>query len=355
MALSRNIGHAGCAVISSALDTEAGRQVMASWEVLVAANWIMDGRRWYKAHYSMLDLEMQRCEAPGGGRDYSWEIHALRSDAGHTSDAKAHVAQVSSTFKHVDIDVGETFSDVDIELIANRSKYAYACILKLPHKCGATEVRAMTLEQAKFIGVQPWSNDDYYDHRDWNGMHLKFFLFVSDQGGDTKGTHPIIEQEIRDMPNVLYVRDWCCRHESALIQGKVLKRMEDGAWWRIITKTVNTWRQVNGVTKMLAALANKATPGHNVAARVWKRFPPRPLRGRWGAVRAASEHINDCAFHLMCGSRAKFVDVFKDSFVFKPVRVGGEAQLRRGRPRRSGNVQRHVQPMGARSSRGLEL
>ena len=144
----------------------------------------------------------------------------------------------------------------------------------MPDKCDAMAIRAMMARQMDAAGMKVWGEDMCHQQ----DSHVTVFLFVSDQGGDTKGTDPIMEREFPEMPRAMYVRDWCGRHESALVQGKMLKHMENGRWWSVLAKVVNTWRQTNGVKRMIAILEEGM--GGEKAAPLWHRCPPRPLRGR---------------------------------------------------------------------------
>ena len=129
-------------------------------------------------------------------------------------------------------------------------------------------------------------------------MHLKVFLMVTDQGGDQQGREKIMSSEVAKMPHVLLFHSWCFKHQNALCTGKKLKRCQKGLMWWTMAKTVNTVRSVGGPKKFVAAatyvLVDAQDHGcHDFdhAPTVFRRVPPRPLKGRWQAAWATAHYL----------------------------------------------------------------
>merc|ERR1712079_748385 len=112
--------------------------------------------------------------------------------------------------------------------------------------CGGVEQRALYWKQLQLAGVRMWNADDIHDDphvaTDQARIHIKVYLFISDQGPDQTGNDKLMHGEVSAMPLVLLFRQWCMRHNAHLMSKKGLARLKHGLYWRDLAKIVNSWR-----------------------------------------------------------------------------------------------------------------
>ncbi len=140
------------------------------------------------------------------------------------------------------------------------------------HCTGAT-VRAMLLRQCTTLGMRGWNTS--YPLMDFEAtsrhVHIAAYVFTADQGGDEQGSHTIPSNELLDIPNVLYFRQWCLQHQGQLETKALLRRLGED-FWKSLSSICYTCRAnhaeiVNGF---------RATYGDAVANKCWPKLVPRP-------------------------------------------------------------------------------
>ena len=117
-------------------------------------------------------------------------------------------------------------------------------------------------------------------------IHLKILFVGTDQGGDQTGRDGIMEYETDTMPFVIYWNHYCWRHQNALSTKGQLKRLHNGNFWRALAKTINTWRNPGGPTK-LKRIYDQNHPDGGRASVLLKSVPPKARRRskRSGTIR----------------------------------------------------------------------
>jgi len=237
------------------------------------------------------------------------EVHGIRGDATNTAvhmNTKVHVCEVSSIFNFGDV---KTLDPNPPDIPASTEwMRMWSTLEHVPTPCNDVGSRALFRKQGEVLGLK-WYNE--FDQRLEPDIacykHLKVFVFGTDQGGDQVGCHNVMENETRTMPNVIYIRSWCCRHQNQLCTGKQLKRLQKGLTWRTLAKAINTWRQQGGAKKMLTSYADAFTMDR--AREVLRSVPTRPIKGRWGAVWKSAKYFLECGWNeLALAFGRAFVD-----------------------------------------------
>ena len=116
-------------------------------------------------------------------------------------------------------------------------------------------------------------------------IHLKILFVGTDQGGDQTGRDGIMEYETDTMPFVIYWNHYCWRHQNALSTKGQLKRLHNGNFWRALAKTINTWRNPGGPTK-LKRIYDQNHPDGGRASVLLKSVPPKALKEKWNYTHA---------------------------------------------------------------------
>jgi len=122
-------------------------------------------------------------------------------------------------------------------------------------------------------------------------------FFATDNGGDQNGADTLMDAETRPMPLVIYLRQWCIRHQNQLCSGKQLKRLLQGLVWRTAAKAINTWRASSGPKKMFDAYAALTTI--DAAKATVKSVPQRPMKGRWGYTWHTAQYMLRAGYRLL--------------------------------------------------------
>ena len=110
-------------------------------------------------------------------------------------------------------------------------------------------------------------------------VHLSWFLFGTDAGGDMQGSKTVYFFETADDLFTLCVWPFCLCHQAHLMVERQLKRCGQ---FSVLAKRTNVWRAhgtppklFNNITTLYDAKTAKKVAGN---------LPPRPLKGRWGSV-----------------------------------------------------------------------
>lgn len=132
---------------------------------------------------------------------------------------------------------------------------------------------------------------------------------VTDDGPDQKGCSKLLIDKIKasgtgssanipvpgqpdqpsDQPSlnpILYFRYKCMLHQLHLVVSKQLQRLN--GHYTSVAKIVNVWRSVGIPFKIHQLYQQKF--GQD-AAKVVRRLPPRPLKGRWGSIASAEGYL----------------------------------------------------------------
>eukprot|EP00969_Alexandrium_andersonii_P204005 9014135-Alexandrium_andersonii.AAC.1 len=87
----------------------------------------------------------------------------------------------------------------------------YGDVLQVPEHCGAEEQRCLLLRQLSGTGVRTWCCDPVVLDTPFR-THIRIYIFVTDQGGDQKGAHSLLEPEVANVPGAWMLRQWCLQH-----------------------------------------------------------------------------------------------------------------------------------------------
>ena len=111
--------------------------------------------------------------------------------------------------------------------------------------CSCTRQRALVCAHGKQMQVCFRSGNG-------NGscFHVRLFLMATDQGGDQRGAHRLIECELAQRGDgfTVMLRQWCVEHIIHLIVKKQLAQTP--RCWSIVAMTVNTRRTGGNVSKL---------------------------------------------------------------------------------------------------------
>ena len=225
------------------------RCVLSRWERLLSCSLLLQTRDLYAAHYEYL----RAMDVPGARevqcdvqdprfKCFSYEIHTIRGDGTNTAvgTAKAHTAEIRSTFHHL-TDVSGEGEDEDEGgvYIPNTKRTHWADLAKIPDNCDGAMMRAIYLKQILGTGLRDWLDESLWyapqrlSTRDNvpQQVHIRWFVFGSDQGPDEKKCDKLIGMDVADLLLTLKVRAWCLKHILNLITKRQLVRLDK---WRYI-------------------------------------------------------------------------------------------------------------------------
>ncbi len=115
-------------------------------------------------------------------------------------------------------------------------------------------------------------------------------MFNTDNGGDQVGCHNAVLTDTMYNLSSWYVRQWCILHQLALMVKSQLGAMSKH--FGNIAKFIHVWRSPHTALKLRAAWEEKISPER--AQIVCKKLPPKPLKGRWGAISLSEAHVLSC-------------------------------------------------------------
>ena len=323
--MKRNHGNGSAAMLLLAVEVPFQRNTVHRWEKTLADALLSMSRCWYAEHYDYLRKLRQffherheRAVSSGEAMDdrfaLSYEIHTVRGDATNAAvahDHKAHVCQLSSVFVYGLVDdllgdddppagaaepgaVAPQGQQDDIPYLPQVSSYKtiYPDVAKVPHSCGALEQRAMYLKQLRAAGVETWVDghggvdaadvaysEHFEDGRRWrisagcsldSYVHLKVWLFASDQGTDQVACSEIMAREVNDKLLEWMIHQYCLEHVNHLMVKRQLARLSSsgnplrkdldqlGGYWSITAKVINTWRAHGNAARLREAYSRRA-------------------------------------------------------------------------------------------------
>ena len=171
----------------------------------------------------------------GGAKAFSYEVHCIRGDGTNTNAAmgtKAHTCEIRSLFHHLPLrrehrgghaanGDADDHDDLDLELPEKRLHCVWADVAKIPVTCQGEDVRAMYMKQCASVGLPDWAQTPTWSlPMAWppasqelpDYIHIRVWVFASDQGGDQKGADKLIDGDVQDSALCFKLRAWCVRH-----------------------------------------------------------------------------------------------------------------------------------------------
>ena len=254
MALMRNSAHVGTLGLVKMLQLPVSRQTVERWERLLATNLLIQSRLFYKHVYDTAMIQHDGC----GAEAFSWELHNVRADATNSSvglhSLKAFVCVIDSRCR-----------DIHGSCVQHS---VYPDLQQQPVHCYGHTVRSMLLKQLQSAGLSAWSDQ-------WpqsaHGLHIKWYLFSSDQGGDQTSSHSLIQADVEDIELTWYSRVWCLDHVDHLIAGVNLQRFF--SYWCSLATFVNVCRAPGNGFRIKLAWHEMFGADSGVTA--MKKLPPR--------------------------------------------------------------------------------
>ncbi len=117
--------------------------------------------------------------------------------------------------------------------------------------------------------------------------HVSVYTISTDAGPDEAKFGQLVDVELSPHLLCWVIRLFCLQHQIHLIVLKQLVRLGD--YWSKLATAVNTWRSPHTTARLHAVWSRLHGPQR--AKAVFRRLPPRPLRGRWGCVSACEDHF----------------------------------------------------------------
>jgi hypothetical protein len=151
-------------------------------------------------------------------------------------------------------------------------------------------------------------------------FHIQIYFFASDQGGDQKGCDTQLDIDFAYQLLVWKFRQWCVLHTCNLMTSKQLRRTSGGKHFAKVAKTINVIRFTGNLQRIYSSFS--VLFGKSWADRALRKFPPRPLRIRWGSL------TNSQSWLLQCG-HPQLGDAMFDAFVTVPTAEGPERKPRK--------------------------
>lgn len=215
------------------LPYKVSRYIVTRWERILASTFMVLSRSFLDEHYHYIDTLADFAETHPDRSFFSYEIHAVAGDSTNTSVAlssKAHIMKVHSLFHHAaDQEFGPSPPHLSWTIFPDP--------LPVPLSCGAIEQRCMFFKQLLAAGVRPWTQQFVLPD---NFLHLRVFVWSTDQGGDQKGAEKLMQADALPNSNTLMFRQWCLLHEIALCVKTQLTTL--GTYWSMLAKLINVWR-----------------------------------------------------------------------------------------------------------------
>lgn len=205
-AMKRNFGHTGCAAMLRTYERAGNWGVVSGWERVLSCALRLQARDVYAAHYEYL-----RAMGVPGAREVqcdvqnprsiclSYESHTIRGDGTNAAvgTAKAHTAEIRSTFHHLAIVSGEGENEDEGGVyIPDTNRTYWADLAHIPDNIDGAMMRSIYLKQIKGTGLRDWIDESlwYAPQRLSTStsdnvpqqVHIRWFVFGSDQRPDEK-------------------------------------------------------------------------------------------------------------------------------------------------------------------------
>jgi hypothetical protein len=113
-----------------------------------------------------------------------------------------------------------------------------------------------------------------------SAVHITVYMSTTDSGPDEVAATKQVEKLCSANLFCWVIRQYCVMHQLHLSVLKLLAKM--GSHWSDLSKCVNCWRSPHASGRLYQAW--KEIAGDAQAEAVFRRLPPRPLKGRWGSV-----------------------------------------------------------------------
>ena len=367
LALKRCRGYMSTSDATDTFELPCSRQTVAWWETALAANLVLASRSFYEGS----DTAIRQAHAHAAERRSlvsSWEVHRIIGDATNCTAARklkaayprkseivsialrvkvfaflgqAHVLHISSRYRigiphespHDDTDdadpesAGPGAPGPDAVDTDSWGRDIMPDLALVPPKCGGLEARALYFRQMASVGAPIWlcaarvGGGSGGSGWDAGAGHIRVMLFVSDAGSDQRECAELIEIETVGDPLMLVLRQFCALHQLHLVVKKTLEK--DPTYLRKLATLCNTWRAAGNTFNIFQAW--KEVISEPEARHKAFRLPPRPLKGRWGAIVGCEKYFLACG---MDDTRSVFQNVFGEASASAP----------RRRRRRKGNA-----------------
>ena len=307
LAIKKNKGHGSQLSASDQFEVGVTRQCVSLWEIKLAANLLLGSRAHYAeaTEFFKAAHEQSNMEHPCT----SWVMHHILGDATNctaTKGLKAHVVVVTSRISSLGAFDEGASPAATLDDLESSEHTVWPDLQSVPPSCKAAEQRALYLRQICCAGVPSWLEDDPMPVPE-HDVHLRVYLLGSDAASEQKAAGLLIRGEVAAKHNVVFIHGFCVFHQLHLIVEKSLKLGKDRYWAKLAT-FVNVWRAAGSQFKIFSAW--KQAFGEGRATVAAKTLPPRPLKGRWGAV-------HDTETYCLRAGKPETETVFHDVFAKK--------------------------------------
>ena len=130
---------------------------------------------------------------------------------------------------------------------------------------------------------------------------LSLYTFGIDAGPDNVGMLQHIVNDVCEAPHVAVHACFCMHHQCHLVVKDLLCVVETWSWghalsrgrhryWPSVAAVANVWRST-GMPARLRAAALEEYESEPLVAKLFRKLPGRPLRGRWGSIAAVEERL----------------------------------------------------------------
>ena len=281
------------------LESRVGAACLGTCERLLAANIKARTLQWYSG--------MNEKVVQWHGSTLTCEIHSFRGDATNSSrHDKLFNSDLLSVFSF-----GETAE----------ACVTYPTLLKVPDNCKTAEQVALWESALQSTGMRTWNDSRAKTN------HLRFFLGCSDQGGDEAAASRVLQDKVRQLPDCVFIWNFCFLHQIHLCVVKQLKRIP---LFSPLAKIANSWRSPYSASRVYKIWEKEY--GSESAASYLKRLIPRPLRGRWGSLYDTESYLLHC-------TRGRLEKVFRAAMAWRVALWRKElAQRQRGGGREHSGV-----------------
>ncbi len=106
----------------------------------------------------------------------------------------------------------------DMEAALASSSDVWPDLQQCPLHMTGLALRLSYEKQMAAVGLRSWRED--VDIRDGICAHVRWRIFVSDQGPDQNGCSNLVASDLAPLAESLYIHDWCNEHICHLIAGK---------------------------------------------------------------------------------------------------------------------------------------
>ena len=131
------------------------------------------------------------------------------------------------------------------------------------------------------------TDEERRDHIKAMRIHIRNFI----QGPDQKAAQAYIDNDVRSQLTCFVWRQWCFQHVGHLIVKRQLTCADIffPSYFSGMAKFVNTWRAAGNIKRIVERWKERCPDTIDAC----RKLPPRPLRGRWGAISACEKWLLD--------------------------------------------------------------